>query len=75
MAFVIFWHAKDAIAALDEVVLVKGGRQLKISIPFDKNTRRNKPTEQYPNNYTKNRNERRYNRNIQHPARPKPSKV
>ena len=46
MAFVIFWHAKDAIAALDEVVLVKGGRQLKISIPFDKNTRRNKPTEQ-----------------------------
>ena len=84
MAFVIFWNAKDAIAALDEVILFKGGRQLKISIPFDKNTKRptvtsytrgNKPTKQYPKNYTKNRNERRYNSNNQLPARPMPSKV
>ena len=85
MAFVIYWNAKDAIAALDEVILFKGGRQLKISIPFDKNTKRptvtsntrgNKPAKQYPKNYTKNRNEQRsYNRNNQLPARPKPSKV
>ena len=82
MAFVIYWNAKDAIAALDEVILFKGGRQLKISIPFDKNTKRptvtsntrgNKPAKQYPKNYTKNRNEQRYyNRNNQLPARPKP---
>jgi hypothetical protein len=72
MAFVIFWNAKDAIAALNEVILFKGGRQLKISIPFDKNTKR--PTvSSYPKNYTNNRNELRYNRNNQLPARPKPS--
>jgi hypothetical protein len=84
MAFVFFWNAKDAIAALDEVILFKGGRQLKISIPFDKNTKRptvtsytrgNKPTKQYPKNYTKNHNEPRYNRDKQLRARPKPSKV
>ncbi len=81
MAFVIFWNAKDAIAPLDEVILFKGGRQL---IPFDKNTKRptvtsytrgNKPTKQYPKNYTKNRNEPRYNRDELFRARPKPSKV
>ena len=82
MAFVIYWNAKDAIAALDEVILFKGGRQLKISIPFDKNTKRPTVTsntrgnKQYQKNYTKNRNEQRYyNRNNQLPARPKPSKV
>ena len=47
-----FWDARDAINALDEVVLYKGGRRLRISIPIDKkakratvpsNTRGNKP--------------------------------
>jgi hypothetical protein len=84
MAFVIFWNANDAIAALDEVIAFKGGRQLKISIPLDKNTKRptvppytrgNKPTKQFPKNYTENRIEPRYNCDKQLRARPKPSKV
>ncbi len=74
MAFVTFWDARDAIATLDEVIMFKGGRQLKITISIDKNTKRStvssytrgkKPKKQFPKNYTNNRNE----------PRPKPSKV
>jgi RNA recognition motif-containing protein len=62
MAFVTFWNARDAIAALDEVVLYKGGRRLKISIPFLKS-------------HPKNDTQQRYNRASMFSAQPKHSKV
>ena len=79
MAFVTFWDARDAIAALDEVVLYKGGRRLKISIPIVKKAKRapvyEKTTTKFLKRQPKNDSQPRYNRASMFSAQPKHSKV